>query len=162
MFSGAQITGVTINAYQVRRAGQLTKTELGSKVAERCCRYLQSDFTNLREVLPSNGTFDAVYYIESSCHLEDRVRTYSEAYRLLKPGGRLFSYEWVMTDRYNSEDPSHEEARKAIEHGNGLPRILRMGEVLDHLRRAGFEVMEHEDLQDTAEELYADRNLPWY
>jgi sterol 24-C-methyltransferase len=162
MFSGAHITGVTINAYQVHRATQLTKTELGSKVAEQCCRFIQGDFSDLREPLPHNGTFDAVYYIESACHLEDRVRTYSEAYRLLKPGGRLFSYEWVLTDRYNSEDPSHVEARKAIEHGNGLPRILHKVEVLESLRTAGFEILEEDDLQDTAEELYADRNLPWY
>jgi sterol 24-C-methyltransferase len=163
MFSGAQITGITINAYQVRRASQITKSELGSQVAERCCRYVQGDFTDLHEQFPQNGTFDAVYYIESSCHLEDRVRTYSEAYRLLKPGGLLFSYEWVMKDDlYNSKDPSHEAARKAIEHGNGLPRILRQSEVLEHLRLAGFTLLEHEDLQDSAEALYADRNVPWF
>jgi sterol 24-C-methyltransferase len=162
MFSGAEITGVTINAYQVRRANQITKSELGSAVAEKCCRYVQSDFTDLREVLPQNGTFDAVYYIESSCHLEDRIRTFSEAFRLLKPGGRLFSYEWVMTDRYNAEDPEHEAIRKAIEHGNGLPRILHRSEPLEHLRRAGFEVLDHYDLVDTAAEVYADRDLPWY
>lgn len=33
--------------------------------------------------------YDAAFYMESSLHCEDRTKTFKEAYKLLKPGGRL-------------------------------------------------------------------------
>lgn len=32
------------------------------------------------------NTFDGVYAIEATCHTNDKVAVYSEAFRVLKPG----------------------------------------------------------------------------
>jgi len=48
-----------------------------------------------------DGTFDAAYAIEATCHAPDRLRTYGEVARVLKPGAYFAGYEWVMTDKYD-------------------------------------------------------------
>jgi len=42
--------------------------------------------------LPVNS-FDAVFYMESSLHCEDRAQTFKQAYKVLKPGGRVVAFE---------------------------------------------------------------------
>ncbi len=40
---------------------------------------------------------DAVYSIEATCRAPDKVSIYSQAYRLLKPGGHFAAYEYCVT-----------------------------------------------------------------
>ena len=57
-------------------------------------------------------SFDAAYAIEATCHSPTLEEVYSEIYRLLKPGGKFVSYEWVSTDLY---DPNREEHVSCID-----------------------------------------------
>ena len=65
-FSGANITGVSINGYQIGRCKALNKRELSGDLASKV-RCVQSDFAKLDAF--DNETFDAAYGIESFCHL---------------------------------------------------------------------------------------------
>ena len=85
-FSGAHIVGVNLNGYQIQRARRQTDDVGLSHLAD----FLESDFMSID--LP-DGSFDAVYAIEATCHAPDRVGVFSEARRLLKPGGCFASYE---------------------------------------------------------------------
>jgi len=160
-FSGATITGVTINDYQVRRAGKLTKSR-ESTAAAKHMKYAHGDFTKLvPQVFPAES-LDAAYYIESSCHLSNRTEIFMESAKALKKGGRLFSYEWVMTDRYDEKNPEHKKIKEGIELGNGIERLVHQSHPLEAMKTAGFRIIEHGDLVDIAEELYGDQNVPWY
>ena len=90
-FSGSQIVGVNISAYQLERARKLTDEAGLSQLAT----YLESDFTSIDE---PDGSFDAVYAIEATCHAPDRADVFAEAFRLLKPGGCFAAYEQCMTE----------------------------------------------------------------
>jgi len=160
-FSQAHVTGITINDYQVRRAKKFTKSRESAAAAKRM-DYKQGDFTKLVPNVFAEESLDAVYYIESSCHIANRTEIFQESARALKKGGKLFSYEWVMTDRYDSKNEEHQQIKKGIEIGDGIEDLVGIRGPLDSLEASGFRILEHGDLVDLAEEWYGDNNVPWY
>src|SRR4051812_20752821 len=76
----------------------------------------------------ADGAFDRAYAIESSEHMVDKARFFSEAWRVLKPGGRLVVCAWL------SRTEAH---RMEIRHL--LEPICREGRVASMGARGGFE-----------------------
>jgi len=160
-FTGASVTGVTINDYQVRRAQKLTQQRESAESASRM-RYVQGDFTKLVPEVFQPESLDACYYIESACHISNRTEVFSESVKALKKGGKLFTFEWVMTDRYDPSNAAHVEIKKGVEFGNGIEDLVSYKAALASLEASGFRILEHGDLVDIAEEWYGESNVPWY
>jgi len=157
-FTNAEVTGVTINAHQVKRAGQLT-APLGANFLAKTT-YKQGDFTKMDFL--KNESFDKVYSIEATCHVKDRTKVFGEAFRVLKPGGLFASYEWLMTDKYDPANEEHQKIKRGIEHGDGLPDLIGAPEAVQALKDVGFEVVEHYDLHEWAKKTYGPKNVDWY
>ena len=85
-FTGASITGVTINQYQVNRGNEINK-KVG--LAENCV-LKQGDFCKLAAF--KDNTFDKVFAIESTCHAPNRCDVYDQVFRVLKPGGIFLAF----------------------------------------------------------------------
>lgn len=79
---GCHVTGITLSEKQVETARGYAKDRSVSSFVDFEVR----DFCDTG--FPS-GTFDVVWGIESVCHAFDKQAFVREAYRLLKPGGRL-------------------------------------------------------------------------
>ncbi|MCY4551982.1 MAG: methyltransferase domain-containing protein [Defluviicoccus sp.] len=149
-FSGARIVGVNNNALQLDRAAKRAEAAGLGHLAG----WLECDFMT---VDAPDASFDAAYSIEATICAPDKVKVYGEAFRLLRPGGRLAVYEYCMTDRFDAADPGHRRLKAEIEYGGALPEIARPHEVDDAVRRAGFALTEARDL--AAE---APPGIPWY
>jgi len=104
---------------------------------------------------PENS-FDAVYAIEATVHAPSLDAVYSQIYRVLKPGGVFGVYEWLMTDKYDNENPHHREIRLGIEQGDGISNMVKTSEGLQAIKAAGFELGMAEDLADRQDA------RPWY
>jgi sterol 24-C-methyltransferase len=149
-FTGASITGVNINAYQIGRGiARAPEPGLGSRLA-----FLKADFLQLPI---DDEACDAAYAIESTCHAPDKVAVFAEVLRVLKPGGIFAGYEWCTTDNYDTERTAHRAIKKQIEEGDGLPDIASTAEVDGALGAAGFELDEGRDLAGDC-----DPETPWY
>lgn len=137
-FTGAKVTGITLNKYQVDRGNKLN---VQAQLDERC-QIVQGDFHKLPF---EDNTFDHCYSIEAYCHTPDKALAYSEVFRVLKPGGRFVSYEWCTTDKHDPTNPTHLHIKKKIEEGDGLPDMLITTACDDALKKVGFQIIETRD-----------------
>jgi len=142
-FTGCDVTGLTLNDYQVSRGNQIVETQM-PEIADMC-RSVQGDFMKM----PFDGEqYDAAYAIEATCHAPDRVGVYSEIFRVLKPGAIFACYEWCMTDGFDATNKDHLRMKKQIEEGDGLPDICHTSVCLEAMKKAGFEILHEEDMAE--------------
>lgn len=146
--SGSQVVGITINEYQVKRAGDHNR----KAGLQDLCRVDQGNFLQMPY---ADATFDAAYSIEATCHAPKLVEVYAEILRVLKPGRLYVTYEWVSTRRYDEGDPDHVKIIDSICYGNALPKMRTYAQIVEAAREAGFEVVEDRDLA-------APPAKPWY
>ncbi|KAI0130498.1 S-adenosyl-L-methionine-dependent methyltransferase [Xylariales sp. AK1849] len=148
-FTGAHVTGLNNNDYQIERATHYAKKEGLSNQLE----FVKGDFMQMD--FPDNS-FDAVYAIEATVHAPELSGVYSEILRVLKPGGIFGVYEWLMTDDYDNSNLHHRELRLGIEQGDGISNMVTVSEGLEAMKVAGFDLLHHEDLADRPDP------FPWY
>jgi tocopherol O-methyltransferase len=132
--TGADITGLTISAAQLAQARRRTPGA-GSLT------FLQTDW--LDNHLPAE-TFDRAYAIESSEHMPDKEKFFDEAFRTLKPGGRLVICAWLA-----AEAPRPWEIRHLLEPICREGRLPSMGTQAAYhamAARSGFAVSGAEDI----------------
>jgi sterol 24-C-methyltransferase len=148
-FTGAHVTGLNNNDYQIERATHYAAKEGLSHQLD----FVKGDFMQMS--FPDNS-FDAVYAIEATVHAPNLEGVYSEIFRVLKPGGVFGVYEWLMTDQYDNDNIRHREIRLGIELGDGISNMCKIEEGLDAIKAAGFELLHHEDLAERPDP------FPWY
>lgn len=156
--TGANVTGITINAYQIKRGREIT-AKLAPYMQARCHFSLQ-DYLSVKDL--EENSYDAAFYMESSLHCENRTQTFKEAFKLLKPGGRLVAMEYVTIDGWDPENPDLQELMRQHLHGNGAARTPSVQEDLAMVRSAGFEIVEHFDYMALGEQIYGEENWPWW
>jgi sterol 24-C-methyltransferase len=94
---------------------------------------------------PENS-FDAVFVIEATVHAPSLQGVYEQIYRVLKPGGAFGVYEWVMTDKFDENNPTHCAIRLGIERGDGIARMQTRKHAEEAIKAAGFTLEHAEDL----------------
>ncbi|KXT08589.1 hypothetical protein AC579_7059 [Pseudocercospora musae] len=137
-FTGCHITGINISPLHVERGTEMNESVgLGEQVKLVNGNFMKMPF--------EDETFDAAYGIEAICCGPDMLKTYQEAYRVLKPGGKLGTYEWVITPLYDDKNEKHRKARYEIERGGSVPHLRLASEHMNAMREAGFEILFEED-----------------
>ncbi len=130
---GAAVTGLTISERQQQYANERHKG-IG-------CRFLLRDW--MSNDLPPE-TFDAVVAIESLSHMPDKARFFSEAARVLKPGGTLVVLAWLAGETVGRLQTRH--LLEPICAEGRLPSMLSSEEVLALARQAGLYITDSDML----------------
>ncbi|GAA6015074.1 hypothetical protein JCM11491_001650 [Sporobolomyces phaffii] len=150
-FADVEVVGINNNEFQVGRARKYTeKAGLSDQVS-----FVKGDFMTLSEQF-GEGSFDAVYAIEATCHAPSWEGVYGEIMKVLKPGGTFAMYEWCMTEKWDSSNPTHKKIAHDIELGDGIPEMRSIERCRQALTTVGYEIVHEEDLADRGDE------VPWY
>jgi len=135
---GAKATGISIVAQQIEGAKKYVAEKNISNVDFICADYLQTPF--------ADNSFDVVWCIESVCHALDKSLFYKEAFRILKPGGRL-----VMADSFRGGRPMTPDNEKLLQQafsGWEIKDVDTPEEHEAHARKAGFEKVTIRDVSE--------------
>jgi cyclopropane fatty-acyl-phospholipid synthase-like methyltransferase len=152
----AVTTGISIVKEQVEKAEAYAKEMKIPGV-----NFLQADFLNTAF---DDESFDAVWAIESVCHAVDKSLFYKEAFRLLKPGGRL-----VMADSFRGARPLPEKNEKLLQQAFSGWQILDIDTPEEHranAEKAGFKGIVIKDVSNNMMVSYRNidrhvRNFLW-
>ncbi|MFC7532327.1 SAM-dependent methyltransferase [Actinoplanes sp. GCM10030250] len=98
--------------------------------------------------LPSwpDGHFDAVFFLESVCHLPAKADFFTAAFRVLRPGGRLVGLDWLERPwgRYQTREQIQGVTGPVCEHIR-LAGLGTLEEYAAAMTAAGFEVLHAAD-----------------
>ncbi|KAI0455554.1 putative sterol 24-c-methyltransferase [Xylaria acuta] len=145
-FTGCYVTGLNLNKCQVNRADNYSKSAgLSHK---------------FKFAMPfPDSFFNAVYAIEAAVHPPSLQGVHSEIRRVLKPGGVVGIYEWLMTDEYDNENLAHRSIRVDIEQAFGISNMVQVSNALEAVEAAGLGLEVHTDL---AVDKDGPNAAPWY
>lgn len=130
---GADVTGIELTPVRVKGAEELTRrVGLQDRV-----RILEGD---VMQVPLADGSMDVVISQEALLHVSDKPRALAEAYRILKPGGRLVFTDWI------AHHPLAEADRTLMWRGMAVRDLYSLPAYADLVGKAGFAVTSVEDL----------------
>ncbi|HNR07348.1 MAG TPA: methyltransferase domain-containing protein [Saprospiraceae bacterium] len=134
---GCVIQGISLVPHQVEMANRVAK----ARGLENKARFYIQDYA--KTGFPEES-FTVIWACESLCHAPEKKAFYQEAFRLLKPGGRLVVAEYIRKGRNNAVQD--ENILQNWFSGWSMPDLDTWQEHWDHMREAGFTRIQHEDI----------------
>lgn len=138
---GCRAIGLNITPWQVKKARELARK---NKVEDSTEFRLES----FAESKLEDGSVTVFWGHEAIVHAEDKQAVLKEAYRLLKPGGRLIIVEYMLKEeKFTSEEQTL--IRRLLD-GWSMPNLLRKSEYASFAKKAGFENIQFENWTEPA------------
>ena len=104
------------------------------------------DLGHAGELPYADASFDAVLFFESPCHFPDRRRFFAEAWRVLRPGGRIAGEDWLAGE--DCAEPTRSAWTRRIGETWAIPALGALREYAGAMAEAGFSVELARDMRE--------------
>lgn len=135
--TGAHVRGLTPNAAQREIAQAAAR-------AQGLADQVQFDRGEAGRLPYADASFDAVLFFESACHFPDRDAFFAEAWRVLRPGGRIAGEDWLAVPQ--AAQAQHWSQRIAATWA--IPALGSVDTYAAGMRAAGFELLLARDMRE--------------
>jgi sarcosine/dimethylglycine N-methyltransferase len=130
---GADVTGIELTPTRVKGAVELTRL-VG---LQNSVRVIEG---NVMQVPVPDASVDVVVSQEALLHVPDKERTLAEAFRILKPGGRIAFTDWVAHRALSDAD------KKLMWQGMAVADLYNPQTYAELIKKVGFTINSVEDL----------------
>jgi tocopherol O-methyltransferase len=127
--TGANVTGININKHQIELAVKYAK----QKGVESLAHFLVKDYE--KTDFP-DASFDVVYGLESICYSYPKINFLREAFRILKPGGKLIIHDGYVTRRL--KDERDKKILDGVVQGFAGKEGIKFNDMSNEIKKAGF------------------------
>jgi len=129
---GCTIVGLDATQHMIDEAIKRTKTEpFAKKITYKLGNALDIPF--------KEANFDVVWGQDAWCYITDKNRLINEAYRVLKPGGRIAFTDWIQIGNMTDEEWINLNSFMAF------PYMETLGGYVQLLENIGFEIISKEN-----------------
>lgn len=139
---GSKVTGITVSNGQIAKANKYAKLN----GVEDKVNFLNRDFNDTK--FPDKS-FDVVWAIESICYALDKQKVLKEAFRILKPGGRIVVSDGFLLKEKNKMTDEEREVVDVWAHGYRVESFATPQEFKNYLEGAGFKNIKQDDYGDS-------------
>lgn len=127
---GCEVVGITLSAHQVKMAeDNAFKHGVGGLSTFKVMDFSKTEF--------EDASFDVVWGLESVCHAPDKQKFVNEAFRLLKPGGRLIVADGFSKARRDLHGTEQKRMARWLR-GWGVERLAGVDAFFNYLKEAGY------------------------
>ena len=140
---GAHATGINITPFQLDEARKLAAKVGVSNLTD----FKERDFLNTQF---DDNTFDVVWAMEASCYAEDKRDFVKEAFRVLKPGGRIAIADGFVNDVNLAPEKMAQHKANLEEWLDcwAIPNLAGKQAIVDAFAEAGFEDGKFDDVSE--------------
>jgi tocopherol O-methyltransferase len=139
---GAHVDGISLSSAQLREAGAAA----AQRGLEHLVTFSQQDYTTTNF---EPDSFDVVWAFESVCHAVNKRDFLAEAFRVLRPGGRLMMADYFRGSRsWSAEDEKY--FHLAVD-GSAVHDLDTPEEFFNSMQEVGFQDISFEDRTDQIE-----------
>lgn len=135
---GCRVAGITVVPFQATKA----KKHASQRAVDHLTSFGVQDYT--ATTFPS-ASFDVVWAVESVVHAQNKQRFLQEAYRLLKPGGRLIMAEYTLRNE-SDLTPAEQQMMQPWLDGWAMPNLLSAKTYQALMQEVGFQQSTAEDI----------------